>query len=223
VKRKKGGMAGTEPDESSKPTEDVWGNELDEPNDPLDDEEDDWTADDEEQDDIDQNSGNALDGLRSQLTRENLMQSVEKLRSRKDGEDTDEDEKITEPSQAELVDGAQVLFIDPAAGSKNYADYDLVLITSSQYPEPIVLKNDTPVEVPEGTVLCSSTEATMIKYSGKRVIARSYILVPPSRADEVSPDYREEVPEALVGKTIPRREVQNEQFYNLVLNALTAS
>jgi hypothetical protein len=132
------------------------------------------------------------------------------------------DDEETGPVRAELVDGAQVLFIDPAARSKALYEYDLVLITAPQYPEPVVLKNDVPIEVPEGVVLCSSEGATMIDYAGKRVIQRSYILVPPSRADEVSPDHREEVPEALVGKTIPTREVQNEEFYNLVLNAAAA-
>lgn len=128
-----------------------------------------------------------------------------------------------EPTRAELVDGANVLFIDPAAKRKSLYEYDLVLITAPQYPEPIVLKNDAPIEIPEGSVLCSAAEATMIKYRGKRVIARANILVPPDRADEVAPEYREDVPEPVLGKTIPQRGVQNEEFYNLVLNGVAAS
>ena len=137
--------------------------------------------------------------------------------------DAVQDDEHTGPSRAELVDGANVLFIDPAAKSKALYEYDLVLITAPQYPEPVVLKNDTPIEVPKGSVLCSAKSATMIDYAGKRVLARSFILVPPERADEVAPEYLEDVPEALVGKTVPRREVQNAEFYQLVVNAASAS
>lgn len=179
----------------------------------------------EESDDIDQNADD--DGLLAGV-REKFSRGAEA-----DGDDdVDEDsggllerlasavgdDENTGPSRAELVDGANVLFIDPAAKSKALYEYDLVLITAPQYPEPVVLKNDAPIEVPKGSVLCSSTSATMIDYAGKRVLARSYILVPPSRADEVSSDYREEIPEPIAGKTIPRQELQNEKFYNLVLN-----
>lgn len=127
------------------------------------------------------------------------------------------------PSRAQLVDGANVLFVDPAAKSKSLYEYDLTLITAPQYPEPIVLKNDVPIEIPEGSVLCAAKSASMIDYGGKRVIARAYILVPPERADEVAPEYLEDVPEALQGKTIPQRSVQDEEFYQLILNGVAAS
>ena len=134
-----------------------------------------------------------------------------------------EDDKPGEPTRAELVDGANVLFIDPAAKRKSLYEYDLVLITAPAYPEPIVLKNDVPIEIPEGSVLCSASSTTMINYGGKRLLAKANILVPPDRADEVDPDYREDVPEAVVGKTIPQRPVQDEDFYQLVLNGCAAS
>lgn len=136
--------------------------------------------------------------------------------------DESEDEGA-EPTRAELVDGANVLFIDPAAASKSLSEFRLVLITAPQYPEPIVLKNDSQLHIPEGSVLCSSQSASILDLGGKRVIGRPYILVPPDRADEVSPDYREPVPEAIAGKTVPGREVQDEEFYQLVLSGVQAS
>lgn len=160
--------------------------------------------DDEEPDSIDQEADDSGGGILSSI------------RERLGGEEEP-------PVQAELVDGATVLFIDPAAKSKSLYEYDLVLITAPQYPEPIVLKNDAPIEIPEGSVLCSADSATMIDYGGKRVIARPNILVPPERADEVAPEYRENVPEPVLGRTIPQRPVQSEQFYNLVLNSVAAS
>jgi hypothetical protein len=134
-----------------------------------------------------------------------------------------DDDEDSGPTRAELVDGANVLFIDPAANRKSLYEYDLVLITAPAYPEPIVLKNDVPIEIPEGSVLCSASSATMINYRGKRLIAKANILVPPERADEVAPEYREDIPEAVVGKTIPQRGVQDEDFYQLVLNGCAAS
>jgi hypothetical protein len=133
-----------------------------------------------------------------------------------DGEDSG-------PARAELVDGARVLFIDPAAKRKSLYEYDLVLITARAYPEPIVLKNDVPIEIPEGSALCAAESATMIDYGGKRVIARANILVPPERVDEISKEHRHDVPEELLGKTIPQRPIQDEDFYNLVLNAAGTS
>ena len=64
-----------------------------------------------------------------------------------------DDDEPGEPTRAELVDGANVLFIDPAAKRKSLYEYDLVLITAPAYPEPIVLKNDVPIEIPEGSLL----------------------------------------------------------------------
>jgi len=129
----------------------------------------------------------------------------------------------TGPSKAELVDGATVLFIDSAAKRKPLYEYDLVLITAPSYPEPVVLKNDVPIEIPEGSVLCSAESATMIDYGGKRLIARPCILVPPERADEVSQKYLEEVPEGVVGERIQQRGIHDEDFYNLVLSAVGTS
>ena len=134
-----------------------------------------------------------------------------------------DDDEPSEPTRAELVDGANVLFIDAAANRKSLYEYDLVLITAPAYPEPIVLKNDVPIEIPEGSVLCTASSATMINYAGKRLLAKANILVPPERAEEVAPEYREDVPEAVVGKTIPQRPVQDEDFYQLVLNGCAAS
>ena len=158
-------------------------------------------VDEADQEDVDEDGGGLLASVRERF----------------------EDDEPGEPTRAELVDGANVLFIDPAAKRKSLYEYDLVLITAPAYPEPIVLKNDVPIEIPEGSVLCSASSTTMINYGGKRLLAKANILVPPDRADEVDPDYREDVPEAVVGKTIPQRGVQDEDFYQLVLNGCAAS
>lgn len=158
-------------------------------------------VDEADQEDVDEDGGGLLASVRERF----------------------EDDEPGEPTRAELVDGANVLFIDAAANRKSLYEYDLVLITAPAYPEPIVLKNDVPIEIPEGSVLCSASSATMINYGGKRLLAKANILVPPDRADEVDPDYREDVPEAVVGKTIPQRGVQDEEFYQLVLNGCAAS
>jgi hypothetical protein len=115
------------------------------------------------------------------------------------------------------------MFIDPAAKSKSLYEFDLALITAPQYPEPAILKNDVPIEIPAGSVLCSATSATMLDYGGTRVIARAFILVPPERADEVAPEHREELPEELQGKTVPQRDVQDEDFYQLMLNSAAST
>jgi hypothetical protein len=159
-------------------------------------------VDEADQEDVDEDGGGLLASVRERFQ---------------------DDEEPGEPTRAELVDGAQVLFIDAAAKRKSLYEYDLVLITAPAYPEPIVLKNDVPIEIPEGSVLCTASSTTMINYGGKRLLAKANILVPPDRADEVDPDYREDVPEAVVGKTIPQRPVQDEDFYQLVLNGCAAS
>lgn len=159
-------------------------------------------VDEADQEDVDEDGGGLLASVRDRFQ---------------------DDEGPAEPTRAELVDGANVLFIDAAANRKSLYEYDLVLITAPAYPEPIVLKNDVPIEIPEGSVLCSASSATMINYGGKRLLAKANILVPPERSDEVTPGYREEVPEAVVGKTIPQRNVQDEDFYQLVLNGCAAS
>jgi hypothetical protein len=134
-----------------------------------------------------------------------------------------QDDGAEEPTRAELVDGANVLFVDAAANKKSLAEYDLVLITAPAYPKPLVLKNDVPIKIPEGSVLCSASSATLINYGEKRLLAKANILVPPDRADEVAPESREDIPESIVGKTIPERGVQDEEFYQLVLNGCAAA
>jgi len=66
-----------------------------------------------------------------------------------------------------------VLFIDPAAKRKSLYEFDHVPVTAPQYPDPIVLKASAPMEIPEGSVLCSAAEATMIQFRDKRVTRSS--------------------------------------------------
>lgn len=131
-----------------------------------------------------------------------------------DRERADED---LPPVKAELVDGATVYFIDPAARRKDLNEYDLVLLDSSQYPEPAVLKNDREVEIAAGTTLCAADSIRAIVIGGKRVIVRPCILVEPDRADAVRREHRVELPDAVVGRTIPERDLQSEHFYCAVL------
>ena len=63
-----------------------------------------------------------------------------------------------------------MLFIDPVAKRKSLYEFDHVPVTAPQYPDPIVLKASAPMEIPEGSVLCSAAEATMIQFRDKRVI-----------------------------------------------------
>lgn len=121
--------------------------------------------------------------------------------------------------RAELVDGAEILFIDAAAGVKSAGDFDLTLITAPQYPEPAVLRCSSTVTIEEGSIL-SSAGATLMTLGEKRIIVRECILVPPDRVDEVDRDEREELPEAIHGETIPKRGVQNEKLYNAAVTAL---
>jgi hypothetical protein len=132
------------------------------------------------------------------------------------------DEEETSPMYAELVDGANVYFIDSAARSKELYEYDLVVITAPQYPEPIILKNDQPIEIPEGSTLCAAKSAEMLTIKGKRVITRACTLVPPERVEEVSRDHRVELPEGLSGVTIPYRQNQSEPFYGALVASIDA-
>lgn len=132
---------------------------------------------------------------------------------------SEEEEEQTGPMMAELVDGAEVLFIDEAAGRKNLYEFDLVLLTAPAYPEPAVIKCNTSFEVPEGSVLSEAKSPSLVKYGKKRVTARAYALAPPERAEEVPRDQREDVPEEISGETIPRRKIQNVNFYNRIVKA----
>lgn len=127
------------------------------------------------------------------------------------------DTEAEPPVLAELVDGSEVLFIDRMARRKSLYEYDLVVLVSPQYPEPAIIKNDEPIEVAKGSVLCPADELRALSIGGKRVRVRPTILVEPDRADSVRWDHRVELPAALDGVTIPKRELQADEFYRAVL------
>lgn len=137
------------------------------------------------------------------------------------GEADDQPEGSVEPRRAELVDGANVLFVDVEARSKPIYQYDLAVITGSQYPDPIVLKNDAPIEIPEGAALSASTPGKIMLYAGRRVVARGATLVEPERADQIPRDARVELPDGLAGEAVPVRECQSPEFYRAVVAELS--
>jgi len=157
---------------------------------------------DADQDDLDEDGDDVEDG----------PGLLERLRG--------EDEGPTEPRRAQLVDGATALFIDPEARSKALGEYGLVVLDAAAYEEPVILKNDVPVEIPAGATLCASTSARLLKFDGRRVITRGATLVPPDRVDEVPRDARLDLPAGLDGETVPVRPCQSEAFYRRLLRGM---
>lgn len=122
------------------------------------------------------------------------------------------------PKRAELVDGAEVYFIDEAASQKSLYEYDLVLMRAEQYPGPVVLKSHATRVIEKGTVLTKARSPTIVALGEKRVIVRAVALVPPSRAEEVAQDDAL-VPRGLWGETVPRRPAQSPKLYNKLVEA----
>lgn len=128
----------------------------------------------------------------------------------------DEDETI----EAELVDGAEVLFVDRQAKTKDAHEFDLVVLDAPEYPEPAIVRCTEPTEIPEGAGLLSAGRSARLDLDDRRVIVRSFTLVPPDRVDEVArQDRLESAPRALYGETVPKTYVQNENFYTLACRA----
>lgn len=169
-------------------------------------------------DDLDESYVSASSSNDGDETGGGRLAAVKEKLSKSDSANEDEEEDRG-PMMAELVDGAEVLFIDEAAGRKNLYEFDLVLLTAPAYPEPAVIKCNTSFEVPEGSVLSEAKSPSLVKFGEKRVTARAYALAPPERAEEVPRDQREEVPKEISGETIPRRKIQNVNFYNRIVKA----
>jgi len=117
-------------------------------------------------------------------------------------------------ARAELVDGAEVLFIDSRAKAKELHEYDLAVLTADEYPKPAIIRCSAPIEIPEGASLVSAAAARIVEIGGKRVIIRPCSLVEPERLNEFGrQDRLEALPDTLDGATVPQTPVQNERFY----------
>lgn len=125
-----------------------------------------------------------------------------------------------ETVMAELVDGSEVLFVDPQARRKSLYEYDLVVLDAPQYPEPAILKNDREVEIPDGSILSMVEPIRALVMDEKRLIVRACTLVKPDRVDDVPRDNRVELPETIVDETIPQRSLQAPDFYRAVLKGV---
>lgn len=135
-----------------------------------------------------------------------------------DDRDDDRDGAGAGPTQAELVDGAELLFVDPAGRSRDLREFSLVMLTAAQYPEPAIVRS-LGIEIPDGSMITPAGAGEILQYGDRRLVARPYTLVEPDRVDEVDRDDLEELPEAIVGESVPRKQ-QEPEFLARVVAAL---
>jgi len=112
-------------------------------------------------------------------------------------------EASDEPRRADLVDGAEIGFIDPRAKARPLEDYGLVILMADVYPEPAILRCQEPFEIEAGSALVRAGSSSLLSFSGRRVTVRQFSLAPPDRVGELDPRTAELVPEALDGAKIP--------------------
>lgn len=123
--------------------------------------------------------------------------------------------------KAELVDGAEVLFIDRRAPAKAPAEHTLALLYADEYPAPAVLRCRAPMTIPDEAGLAPAGPSDTLLVDGKRVIVRQYSLVEPERTGEFSRhDRLEAVPVEIAGETIPETPPKTE-FLDLVCSRVS--
>jgi|GEM_PF-3542997 len=124
---------------------------------------------------------------------------------------------------ATLVDGAEAMFIDPAAAERSLGEYRLVVLTADAYPEPALLRARSHVSIAEGSCLCRAGESRLVKFGTRRVIVRDYALVPPDRVEELDPEKRVALPESLDGTEIRHHPPQHREFYTRLVSGAQAA
>jgi len=129
-------------------------------------------------------------------------------------------ENLEEPvrDRAELVDGAEVNFIDRRAKTKPLEEHELVIVTADEYPAPGILRCRVQLEIPEGSALIRAGESSALRFGDKRVIVRPFSLAPPDRLEDLDRKHGELVPEALDGVELEPVEQAEDLLEAIVEN-----
>lgn len=122
--------------------------------------------------------------------------------------------------RADLLDGTEALFVDPAATQRHLRDYQLVAFVHDDLPAPAVLANDATLEIDDEAALAKAGPSTLALLGDRRIIVRDYALVPGDRAAAVDPDQRRPIPSGLAGETIPERPCQSQRIRRALLTAV---